>query len=232
MLTNDQIDQLFTFCEKHFVHHYDVQAELVDHLANAIEERMASDEKISFESALASVHAGFGVLGFAGVVNSRSSSLSIQYRKLKKQLFFSYFTWPKAAMTACLFLLLMLPLKFLVPSQLSVFMLVPIYFLVGFEIFIGTKYVLRIKKQNRKLLFTETAYYESWITFFIITLFVGNDHVDFVNNKSHTAIVITYGVNMFIYLLLFLSMLAWREMNQQVYLTAKKQYPEAFAVVK
>ena len=232
MLTNEQIDQLFTFCEKHHVHHYDVQAELVDHLANAVEERMVKDENLSFESALAVVHAAFGVLGFAGIVNARSRSLSSRYRKLKKQLFFSYFTWPKAAMTACLFLFLMLPLKFFTNNQLSIFIQVIIWFLFGFEVFVGIKNIRHLKKQNRKLLFTETAYFESWITIFIITLLVGNDYLDFFSNKTSTAVVITYGVNMFIYMLLFLSILAWREMNQQVYLTARKKYPEVFVGVE
>ena len=41
MLTDEQIAALFAFCEKHLVRHYDLQVELVDHLANAIETKMA-----------------------------------------------------------------------------------------------------------------------------------------------------------------------------------------------
>jgi len=37
-LTESQIEQLFTFTQKHYVDWYDVQTELVDHLANGIEE--------------------------------------------------------------------------------------------------------------------------------------------------------------------------------------------------
>jgi len=37
-LTKNQIDELYKFTRKHYVYHYDVQSELVDHLANDIEE--------------------------------------------------------------------------------------------------------------------------------------------------------------------------------------------------
>ena len=36
-LTKNQIDELYKFTRKHYVYHYDVQSELVDHLANDIE---------------------------------------------------------------------------------------------------------------------------------------------------------------------------------------------------
>ena len=36
-LTENQIDELYKFTRKHYVYHYDVQTELVDHLANDIE---------------------------------------------------------------------------------------------------------------------------------------------------------------------------------------------------
>jgi hypothetical protein len=36
-LTEDEVDRLFAFCAKHYVPEYDLQLELVDHLATAIE---------------------------------------------------------------------------------------------------------------------------------------------------------------------------------------------------
>ena len=36
-LTPQQIDQLYLFTRQHYVEYYDLQTELVDHLANAIE---------------------------------------------------------------------------------------------------------------------------------------------------------------------------------------------------
>ena len=74
-LTSQQIEELFAFCRRHYVHYYDVQLELVDHLANAIEEKMVADKNISFEAALDEVHKSFGYKGFAGVVEAKETAL-------------------------------------------------------------------------------------------------------------------------------------------------------------
>lgn len=95
-LTKEQIAYLFKFCEKHYVYHYDVQVELVDHLANAIELEMSRDEKISFNHALDHVYAGFGVMGFAPIVREKSE----QVRRMAKKQYWAevanQLKWPQA----------------------------------------------------------------------------------------------------------------------------------------
>ena len=51
-LTTSQIDQLFIFTRQHYVEWYDLQSELVDHLANAIETDWQENPTLSFEAAL------------------------------------------------------------------------------------------------------------------------------------------------------------------------------------
>ena len=95
MLSEEQIQSLFTFCEKHFVKYYDVQVELVDHLANAIEIEMQSDPKLSFEKALEKVHQSFGVSGFAPLVAEKQKQAEKQSGKLFWNLFKLQLGWPK-----------------------------------------------------------------------------------------------------------------------------------------
>lgn len=95
MLTSEQIESLFTFCRKHYVYYYDVQVELVDHLANAIESEMESDPRISFEKALEKVHKSFGIMGFATVVAEKEKMVLKQGRKLFWSTIKEQFTWPK-----------------------------------------------------------------------------------------------------------------------------------------
>jgi hypothetical protein len=47
-LTAEQIDHVFTFTRQHYVEWYDLQSELVDHLANAIETQWQENPKLSF----------------------------------------------------------------------------------------------------------------------------------------------------------------------------------------
>ena len=48
-LTEHQINELYIFTRKHYVYHYDVQTELVDHLANDIERIWIASPKISLK---------------------------------------------------------------------------------------------------------------------------------------------------------------------------------------
>lgn len=95
MLTNNQIEYLFAFCRQHFVQYYEVQIELVDHLANAVEIEMQNDSKLTFEKAVERVHRSFGIMGFAPLVAEKQKMAEKQSRKLILKLFKAQFKWPK-----------------------------------------------------------------------------------------------------------------------------------------
>ncbi len=67
-LSKEQIQKLYTFTHQHYVEYYDLQTELVDHLANAIEEQWQENPKLSFDEALQIEFKKFGVFGFMDVV--------------------------------------------------------------------------------------------------------------------------------------------------------------------
>jgi len=101
-LTEKQIEELFRFCEKKFVRQYDLQLELVDHLAERIEEEMAADSKLSFEDALQKVYKGFGIFGFAHIVQDRSNMLYKRNKKLWWAQVKSFFVLPRILLTLSL----------------------------------------------------------------------------------------------------------------------------------
>lgn len=70
-LTTQQIDHLYLFTRQHYVEWYDLQSELVDHLANAIETQWQENPKLSFDEALNIEFKKFGVFGFMGVVEEK-----------------------------------------------------------------------------------------------------------------------------------------------------------------
>ena len=51
-LNPSQIDRLYTFTRQHYVEYYDLQTELVDHLAHAIEAEWEQNSQFSFEEVL------------------------------------------------------------------------------------------------------------------------------------------------------------------------------------
>lgn len=102
-LTIEQIQQLYKFTRQHYVEYYDVQTELVDHLANNIEQIWQEQPNLSFEKTRDISFKKFGVFGFMDVVESRTNSLNKKYWKLVFGIFKNYFKLPQLLTTLALF---------------------------------------------------------------------------------------------------------------------------------
>ena len=143
-LTLEQIDRLYQFTRKHYVEWYDLQTELVDHLANSIEAQWQENPKISFEDALQVEFKKFGVFGFMTVVEERQVALGKKYNKLVWQHFKSFFTIPKIIGTATVFaILIQLLLKFEQAYLviISIFVLTTLFFWIG---------IIKMSRKNKK----------------------------------------------------------------------------------
>jgi len=98
-LSEEQILRLYIFTREHFVEHYDLQTELVDHLANAIEAKWQEQPEVDFENALQQEFKKFGIFGFMDVVETRQLALRKRYNKLIWRYFKEYLTLPKILLT-------------------------------------------------------------------------------------------------------------------------------------
>ena len=110
-LNPSQIDRLYTFTRQHYVEYYDLQTELVDHLAHAIEAEWEQNPQFSFEEVLNNEFKKFGVFGFMDVVEKRQIALGKKYNRLVLKHFKEFFTIPKIILTASLVLGLFLYLR-------------------------------------------------------------------------------------------------------------------------
>ena len=102
-LTQSHIKELYKFTRKHYVEHYDVQSELVDHLANDIEEIWVENSKLSFEQARDKSFKKFGVFGFMNVVEAKQKQLSKRYTKILWKFMKEWFSIPKIIITLLIF---------------------------------------------------------------------------------------------------------------------------------
>ncbi|MFG6685371.1 hypothetical protein ACGK9U_02225 [Mariniflexile sp. HNIBRBA6329] len=99
-LTSLEIEHLYTFTRKHFVEFYDVQTELVDHLANGIEAQWEENSGLEFEKALEKEFKKFGVFGFSEIVEQKMHALEKYYRKEVWNCLKEYFKLPKIILTS------------------------------------------------------------------------------------------------------------------------------------
>ncbi|WP_338376094.1 hypothetical protein [uncultured Flavobacterium sp.] len=143
-LNEQQIERLYQFTRQHYVEWYDLQTELVDHLANAIEVQWQQNSKLSFEDALQVEFKKFGVFGFMDVVEKRQAALGKQYNKLVWNHFKEFFSIPKIIGTASVFLfLVVLMLKY----QFANIIIITLFIVSGIIFFMG---MIKLSRKNKK----------------------------------------------------------------------------------
>lgn len=227
MLTREQIKSLFTFCENHFVKYYDVQVELVDHLANAVELEMQKDPKISFEKALEKVHKNFGIMGFAPLVAQKIKIAEKQSRSLFWKLFKAQFKWPKIILffliTAVLFTIFSIHLIFIKWAFL-VIIIVGCYF----EVYQTLHLRVVISNTGKKFLLLGTSQMVSfaWLPVYLLPRIFDSG---FLSNM-HSALgilVLSIFLSLFIVLIVSLSQTIF-SLKKELY----KNYPEVFSTTQ
>jgi len=105
-LTEEEIDRLFAFCTKHYVPEYDLQIELVDHLASGIEDQWNGNPDLPFQVALNKTFDQFGIFGFSKIKSQKEKELRRRYRKLFWELTLEFYKLPKIILTIALIALL------------------------------------------------------------------------------------------------------------------------------
>lgn len=94
-ISSSQIEHLYQFTRQHYVEYYDVQTELVDHLASAIETHWQEKPDQDFEKLLQKEFKKFGVFGFMEVVEKRQRVMQKKYLKLILKEILKYLKLPK-----------------------------------------------------------------------------------------------------------------------------------------
>ena len=159
-LNESQIEKLYQFTRQHFVEWYDLQTELVDHLANAIETQWQEFPNRTFDEALQIEFKKFGVFGFMDIVEKRQAALSKKYAKIVWSQFKNFFRLPQIIGTFSAVAILFYILKISLYSEiifkvLSVILLT--MFIVG--IAISSRKNKKINEQTgKKWMFKEVIF--------------------------------------------------------------------------
>lgn len=156
-LNESQIEKLYLFTRQHFVEWYDLQTEIVDHLANAIETQWIENSNRTFEEALQIEFKKFGVFGFMEVVEKRQAALSKKYVKIIWSHFKNFFHLPQIIGTFSAVAILFYILKISFYSEIIVISLLTVLLIFFFfKLIRNTKKMKKINEQTgKKWLFKE-----------------------------------------------------------------------------
>lgn len=214
-LSTEHIQQLFDFIRRKYVHFYDLQSEIVDHLAAAIEDKMSGNKKLSFEQALDEVYRDFGIFGFAHVVREKEKQLDRQAQRMLWKEVVSLFTWPYLLLS-----MLILISLYTLTLIISMEVVVIITFVVSVSYFSICAYkTIKSPKSLKKLRMLN--YYQPAFTFipFIYSQLFFNINLNIVSSESY--IVFTF--------LTVIYLIASYRVNAKIKSNAIALYPEAFS---
>jgi ABC-type multidrug transport system fused ATPase/permease subunit len=197
-LTKTHIEELYKFTRKHYVYHYDVQTELVDHLANDIEEIWLTQQHLSFQEARDKSFKKFGIFGFMDVVEAKQKQMNKRYWKIIILFVKEWFTVPKIVTTSIIFLFFFvtLQIKFSEYFLLGILTLLIIYDIINFSIK-RKKFKIR-KKKKKKIFLLESMIGNTRNSFTGLTLMnlfniVNLTKFEFSNLEIHWVILISAG---------------------------------------
>ena len=169
-LTENHIDELYKFTRQHYVEHFDVQTELVDHLAIDIEQIWLEKPLLSFEEARTISFKKFGIFGFMDVIEAKQKAMTKKYWKILYFFVKEWFSYPKIIITLSIFALFVFLIKLKEAPFILIFCFVT---LVIFEIvngvIIGYKVKVR-KKRNQRIFLLEEMIYKTKNGFIIILI--------------------------------------------------------------
>jgi len=131
-LTPEQIDDLYAFCEEQKIIYYDVQIELVDHLANAIEQKWKENQTLLYEDALWEIYDEFGASGFRKIISSKEKELEKKYNRLLWRYVGEFFKLPKIVLTILSISFLLVVFQFTRFNYLINFGLLVLFILASF----------------------------------------------------------------------------------------------------
>lgn len=156
-ISDNQITELYRFTREHFVEHYDVQTELVDHLANDIEQIWQSQPDLSFQEARTISFKKFGVFGFMDVVELKQKQLNKRYIKILWRFAKEWFSFPKVVITFSLYFAFYYALQFKLGMYLGFALFLSGAFFAAFKLYSYRKKIKRKKKKwmLEDLIFTQ-----------------------------------------------------------------------------
>ena len=181
-LTQDQIQELYKYTRKHYVEHYDLQTELVDHLANGIEQLWEQQPNVSFETAKKLEFKKFGIFGFMDVVEERKKAMEKKYRAILWRYFKQWWSFPKMVGLILAIAAVFTVLNFIPKGDFKFESVAGIFFALALLMFIRAYQLKkRVKVISRKWMLQQMIYEQG----FAVQLFFLPVHfLNLANNLS------------------------------------------------
>ena len=107
-LTKEQLLQIDNYIFSCGIKFYDVRAEIVDHFANILEEKLDENPNLNFKREIENIHRNFSDKGFNQLLEQKTKAVQTQFYKQSLKHLLTFFKSPKIIVSIALFYLLFL----------------------------------------------------------------------------------------------------------------------------
>ncbi len=223
-LSRGQTEKLMEFTRKKGVRYFDLQVEIVDHLAKDIEAIIKDEPELDFEEALLKSYKKFGLFGFAHLVRDKEIALLEEARKRGKAFRNSLLKSPQ-------FFLFIGILVFIYFANnihwiLGVCLLGMLWLI---DVYLSISKWMWLKKLKHKLSFTDTNYWYS-DTFWVILVYFSFKLFDKVFDWPIFKLPITYAIFFIALSILFIIKVHLKYKDfENIKNRVQREFPEALA---
>ncbi|MFY0592401.1 hypothetical protein [Roseivirga sp.] len=156
-LTPDQIDQIKKFINSRGFTQIEVEMEILDHVAAAVEDKLEQNPKTSIQKAIQEVHASFGIFGFSTIQDEKT----IHFNRLIKRQFWtdikSFFTLKRGGINAIILLSILILTQLRGHISIDLIRHIPFLFAVVASLSLGIISHFKYKKWKRRSLMLSAA---------------------------------------------------------------------------
>ena len=227
-VTQKETEELFNLCEKYGVIFYDVQIEIVDHLALLIEEQWEKTPGLSFNKALNSAVSSFGTSNLTKITREKEKEVNRKYNLLLWKYFIEFYKWPKLLITITFTLGLFILLQITNHTK-TVLLVYSGLVLVGFAYYL-IRVFPRYKIAGKPGKFYLLVARQSQIMYFIVILLqiplLTNNIFKSLDIESINNVFVLTGIS---FLIVFLTILLYANMfflSKKIKAHFEEQFPE------
>ena len=217
-LTKEQLLQIDNYIFVCGIKYYDVRAEIVDHFANILEQKLDDNPNLDFKKEIENIHRNFSDKGFSKLLKEKTNSVTKIFYKDSLKHLISFFKLPKIIITFFLFFLLLQIQSFFIETQN--FFKCLFYFSIILMFVIIFKAANRSKKEKFLSLSMTLGFYNVYHVFVICLQTSFSRSSESIANSTHNTIYIVS------YTLLFLFFWSGEYVYHQNKKIVKQQYPQ------
>ena len=218
-LTKEQLLQIDNYIFSCGIKFYDVRAEIVDHFANILEQKLEENPTLNFKQEIINIHKNFSENGFKKLLKEKTKSVQKRFYKASLKHLITFFRFPKIIVFGGFFYFLILIMNLVEDKEVFFSILSFILLFLGFRLLFN----VNMRNSNKQTFLVLNMTLNFFNSFYLLVMI-------FNFSASHRIIGSFFNfTDNYIYLGIFTLLILFYWSGEYVYYQNKKevikQYP-------